>query len=81
MTTTEILGHSEAAGARRSSSRVMGLRMIGGLFIAFFCVASASGIYTYEQYTVNEKQPLHAPSSPEKLNNANLVLPAHQKSP
>src|SRR5580692_2604593 len=74
MTTTELLVNSEAAGARRHSARRLGLRLISGLFIACFCFASASGIYTYEQYTALEKQPVHAPSSPEKLNNANLDL-------
>jgi hypothetical protein len=83
MTTTELLLYSEASDgtARRGSARKLGLQFVAGLFIAFFCVASASGIYTYEQYTANEKEPVHAPSSPEKLNNANLVLPAHQKTP
>jgi hypothetical protein len=82
MTTTEILVNSEVADDRRAkSARKLGLRLIGGLFVAFFCFASAGGVYTYEQYTALEKAPVHAPSSPEKLNNATLVLPAHQKTP
>jgi hypothetical protein len=81
LTTTEILIHSELADGspRRKSRRRLGLNLIAALGIAFLCIVSASGIYTYQQYTANEHQPLHAPSTPEKLNNANLVLPAHQK--
>jgi len=79
MTTTELLVNSEIANERRQSSTELGLQLIAGLFVACFCFASAAGIYTYQQYTANEKQPLHAPTSPEKLNNANLVLPAHKK--
>ncbi len=82
LTTTEILVNSEVADGRRAkSARKLGLTLVAGLFVAFFCFASSTGIYTYEQYTALEKTPVHAPSSPEKLNNANLVLPAHQKTP
>jgi hypothetical protein len=81
MATSEILVHSEVAdgGAQRKSWHKLGAKLLAGLFVALFCFVSASGIYTYQQYTANEKLPVHAPSSPEKLNNANLVLPAHQK--
>jgi paraquat-inducible protein A len=83
MTTTEILVHSSVAGVnpRSGSKRQFSLHLVAGLFVVFFCFVSASGVYTYEQYTENEKQPVHAPSSPEKLNNANLVLPAHKSAP
>jgi hypothetical protein len=81
LTTTEILVHSDVADGhpRRSSRRQLGLKLLAGLFVAFFCVACASGVYTYEQYTAYEKAPVHAPASPQQLNNGNLVLPAHQK--
>ena len=81
LATTELLVHSEVADGnpRRSSRGKLGLKLLGGLFVAFFCIASASGIYTYEQYTAYEKAPIHAAASPQQLNNGNLVLPAHQK--
>jgi len=80
LTTTQILVHSDvAAQSSAPSPRKLGLTLIGGLFIAFVCFASASGVYTYEQYTAYEHQPVHAPSSPQQLNNGSLVLPAHQK--
>jgi hypothetical protein len=81
MTTTELLVNSEVAGKRRQSTGVLGLQLVSGLFIACFCFASAAGIYTWQQYTENKQQPVHAPTSPAQLNNANLVLPAHQKTP
>jgi len=81
MTTTELLVNSEIANERRQSYGELGLQLVAGLFLACFCFASAAGMYTYEQYTANEHQPHHAPTSPEKLNSANLVLPAHQKTP
>jgi paraquat-inducible protein A len=81
LTTTELLVNSEIATERRQSYGELGLQLVAGLFVACFCFASAAGIYTYQQYTANEKQSIHAPTSPEKLNSANLVLPAHQKAP
>ena len=81
MTTTELLVNSEIATERRQSTGALGFQLVAGLFVACFCFASAAGIYTYQQYTANEKQPIHAPTSPAQLNNANLVLPAHQKTP
>ena len=80
MTNTELLVHSEAAGGanEKRSRRKLGLRVIAGLFVVFFCFVSASSLYTYEQYTANMKKPLSAPSSPQQLNNAHLVLPGHQ---
>ena len=79
LTTTELLVNSEIANERRQSYGELGIQLVAGLFVACFCFASAAGIYTYEQYTANEHQSQHAPTSPEKLNSANLVLPAHKK--
>jgi hypothetical protein len=81
MTTTELLVNSEIASTRRQSTAALGFQLVAGLFAACFCFASAAGIYTWQQYTENKKQPVQAPTSPEKLNSANLVLPAHPKTP
>ncbi len=80
LATTEILVHSDLAdpNPRLKSPRKLGLKLIAGLFLAFFCFVGASGVYTYQQYTAYEKQPVHAPASPQQLNNGSLVLPAHQ---
>jgi paraquat-inducible protein A len=80
MTTTELLVNSEIATERRQSYGELGFQLVAAIFLACFCFVSAAGIYTYQQYTSNEHQALHAPTSPEKLNNANLVLPAHPKT-
>jgi hypothetical protein len=77
MMTTELLVHSEATGGRKSAKK-LGSEVIGGLIAALFCFVSASSLYTYEQYTVNTREKVKAPSSPQQLNNAQLVLPAHK---
>ena len=77
MTTTELLLHSDAVGYKKSEKK-LGVSIVSGLFVAVFCFFSLSGLYTYQQYTANTKQAVKASSSPEKLNNADLVLPAHK---
>jgi hypothetical protein len=52
--------------------------MIAGLFAVVFCFMAASSLYTYQQYTVNLKHEVKDADSPGKLDNANLVLPAHK---
>ncbi len=79
MTTTELLVHSEAVGYERKMSRgKLGLRVIGGLFVGLLCFVAASSVYTYEQYTVNIKENVRAPASPQQLNNTHLDLPVHK---
>jgi paraquat-inducible protein A len=82
MTTTELVVHSKAADDKNAirSKRKLGLKVVAGLCVAAVCFVSASSLYTYEQYTENTKQTVKAPGSPEKLNNANLVLPAHKSN-
>jgi paraquat-inducible protein A len=80
MTTTELLTHSAAVAGNdeKKSKGKVGLKVVAGLFVGLFCFVSASSLYTYQQYTENIKETVKAPSSPQQLNNAHLVLPAHQ---
>lgn len=80
MTTTELLSRSGivAGNGEKKSTGKVGNRVIGGLFAGFLCFAAGSSAYTYQQYTANMKQDIEASSSPAKLNNADLVLPAHK---
>lgn len=82
MTTTEFLVHSaEAAGQKAGGlwTRRLGVWFISALFAGAVVFAGLTSLYTYEQYTVNVKETVKAPEDPTKLNNAHLVLPAHQK--
>lgn len=80
MTTTELLVHSGVVDAnnREKSEGKLGRGMIGGLFTGLVCFILGSSFYTYQQYTVNTKEKISVSSSPQKLNNADLVLPAHK---
>jgi paraquat-inducible protein A len=80
MTTTELLMHSGAVdrGERKKTGKKLGRAVIGGLFAGVACFVMASSLYTYQQYTMNTKEAVTASSSPQKLNNADLVLPAHK---
>jgi paraquat-inducible protein A len=81
MTTSELLVHSaEAAGQKAGGlwTKRLGAWSIGAAFAALLVFASASSVYTYEQYTVNVKQTIRAPENPTKLDNSHLVLPAHK---
>jgi hypothetical protein len=82
MTTTELLTHSGlvAGNDEKISKRKLGPGFVTGLMAGAFCLVALSSLYTYEQYTVNTKQKIEASSSPEKLNNADLVLPAHKST-
>jgi hypothetical protein len=81
MTTTEFLVHSSEAAGRKAggfwSKRLNGW-CVGALFAGALVFSALSSLYTYEQYTVNVKQTIHAPQDPTKLNNTHLVLPAHK---
>ena len=80
LTTTELLVQSGLANGHepRKSEKKLGLGLIGGLFAGFLGFIALSGLYTYQQYTENTKEKINATSSPQGLNNANLVLPAHK---
>ena len=81
LTTTELLVHSGVVDDKheKRSKKRLGLKVIAALFVVFFCFVAASSVYTYEQYTVNIKQSVKAPTSPQQLDNAHLVLPAHNR--
>ena len=80
LTTTELLVHSGivAGNDRKKSEKKLGTGTVGGLFVGLLCFVLGSSAYTYQQYTVNTKQKASTISSPSKLNNADLVLPAHK---
>ena len=80
MTTTELLAHSGviAGNDRQKSEKKLGREIIIGLVAGLICFVFVSSLYTYQQYTVNTKEEVEASSSPQQLNNADLVLPAHK---
>ena len=80
MTTAELLVHSgEVAGNdSKKKETKLGRGVIGGLFAVVVGFVVVSSLYTYQQYTMNTKEKITASSSPQKLNNADLVLPAHK---
>jgi len=80
MTTTELLTHSGlvAGNHQAVTEKKLGSRWLGGIvavLLGFFVVSS---LYTFEQYTMNTRQKVEASSSPQSLNNSDLVLPAHK---
>jgi hypothetical protein len=78
--TTELLTRSGLvahAHVPKAPERI-GARSIAGLFAFAICFAALTSAYTYQQYTLNTKQSVHPSASPEKLNNSDLVLPAHK---
>ncbi|HEV3271023.1 MAG TPA: paraquat-inducible protein A [Candidatus Methylacidiphilales bacterium] len=80
MTTAELLLHSGAVAGNDEgkAEKKLGRGMLGGLFAGFVCFVVGSSLYTYQQYTLNTKEEVKASSSPQQLNNADLVLPAHK---
>jgi hypothetical protein len=60
------------------SEREFGRWIIGGLLAGLLCFVVGSSLYTYQQYTMNTKEKVKASSSPQQLNNADLVLPVHK---
>jgi hypothetical protein len=80
MTTTELLVHSGvvAGHAPKKLEKKFGREMIGGLLAGLLCFVVGSSLYTYQQYTLNTKEKVKASSSPQQLNNADLVLPVHK---
>ena len=80
LSTTELLMHSGLVSGNdvpKASGRIGG-RTISGLFVLALAFLGLSTAYTYQQYTENTHQGVHASSSPTSLNNADLVLPAHK---
>jgi len=80
MTTTELLARSgfvESPHTKVSQTK-LGRGVIGGLFAGVLCFALASGAYAYQQYTMNTHEKVQASPTPQKLDNADLVLPAHK---
>ena len=79
LTTTEVMVHSRVVeGNDAKKPRKIGLGTITGLIGAVICFAAASSLYTYQQYTENTKEKVKSSGSPQKLNSADLVLPAHK---
>jgi hypothetical protein len=81
MATTELLVHASVVGYRQRDTairRQLGPPMIGALYAGLACFIVVSSFYTYEQYTLNTRQSVTVSDSPQKLDNAALVLPAHK---
>jgi len=80
LTTTELLVHSGVVSGNdeEKSKKKLGRGVIGGLLAGLLCFVVGSSLYTYQQYTVNTKEKVTASSSPQQLNNADLVLPVHK---
>ena len=80
LTTTELLVHSGlvASNDAKSDGRKIGWKVISGLVLALALYIPGSAFYTLQQYTLNKKQHVSTSTSPQKLNNADLVLPAHK---
>ena len=67
-----------ASKDEKEAEKKLGRGVIGGLFAGLLCFVLGSGLYTYQQYTVNIKANVAAAGSPQQLNNTDLVLPAHK---
>jgi paraquat-inducible protein A len=80
MVTSELLTHSGvvAGNDEKKSDKKLGRGVISGLFAGLLGFVVVSSLYTYQQYTFNLKKEVPVTSSPEKLNNADLVMPAHK---
>ena len=80
LTTTQVLvGSGVVAGNEKKSKGRLELGAIFGLVAVVFCFVAASSLYTYQQYTENTKERVKPSDSPQKLDNADLVLPIHKK--
>ena len=78
--TTELLtrsGHVSRHEAKRAPRKISG-GVISALFVGVAGFAALTGAYTYQQYTLNTHEKVHASSSPDGLDNRSLVLPAHK---
>ena len=78
-TTTLVVHSGLVAGNEKKSRNRLGFGAVLGLLAGLISFIAASSLYTYEQYTANTKEKVEAHSSPQKLNNADLVLPGHKK--
>ena len=80
LTTTELMVHSGVVGDTRPHAKHrIDFSTIYSLVAVLIFFAAASGLYTWQQYTENTKQKIESPGSPQKLNNADLVLPVHKQ--
>jgi len=80
LSTTELLVRSGVADGdkQEKAQKKFGPGVLGGLFAGLLFFIAGSSLYTYQQYTANTRQRVTAESMPQKLNNADLVLPAHK---
>jgi len=78
LTTTQLLVFSDAVAGNEKKKKRLGFAFILGLVAALICFVGASSLYTYQQYTKNTKESIQPVSTPQKLNNADLVLPGHK---
>lgn len=80
LSTTELLTRSGLVSGdeREKVPRRIGNSAISMLVAGVICFAVLTGIYTFQQYTLNTEQKVHPSSAPSTLDNADLVLPAHK---
>jgi len=80
MTTSELLTRSGAVAGNdeAKADTKLGRGVIGGLFAGLAAFMVLSCLYTFQQYTYNLKEHVAVTDTPQKLNNADLVLPAHK---
>src|ERR1700734_3594190 len=76
MSTTQLISHSGlvAGNDEKKAEAKLGRGIISGLFAVVVGFIVVSSLYTYQQYTLNTKKHVEASSSPDKLDNADLVL-------
>jgi len=80
MTTAELLVNSGVAAGNdeKKAEKKLERAVLGGLFAGLLGFVVVSSLYTFQQYTMNTRENVEASSSPQQLNNADLVLPAHK---
>ncbi len=79
MCTTELLVRSGLVKDAEDTPAELDFGIIVGLFAVFICFVAAGSMYTYQQYTQFKKNPVKISTLPEKLDNADLVLPGHKQ--
>ena len=79
LATTEIMVNSDVvSGNENKSKRKFGFAGVLALLAVLISFIAASSLYTYQQYTENTKKRVESSATPQKLNNADLVLPVHK---
>jgi paraquat-inducible protein A len=80
LSTTELLVHSGVVSGNNPSKTDYKLSrgLVSALFVGLIGFVVASSAYTFQQYTENAREAVSNTGTPQKLNNADLVLPVHK---